>query len=319
MRSVVKMLRAGLEYLLAGDGALRPNACPGAPKLLASLSLSRRAFANPSADASIGQERYLTRVSFNAAAAILLCLTVAACGSSPTPQPYTQPPPVSAPTPAPTGTVVTADWTVPINAAEQCTGSPFTCAVPPGTTWGLLPQTNPTWFSVSNGALNYQTDPINGFALVNTTRLDHTKPMFLRETVVPAQLNCNGGVSYVGGVLYDGGHDDLDAHGSYWAIYISCFGGDQSVRLWVYTGGGTPYAGLVPGPINVQVGAPHNLGIDWYPGDHVDYWFDGVKVLTIDAAFVAAHGGSLDLESDPHPSMWFGAGSGRVLSFSAWN
>jgi hypothetical protein len=223
-----------------------------------------------------------------------------------------------------------ADWTAPVAIALKCGGpglqSPFACDLPPDAKWGVLPfdgvggtdcvepQPN-TCFQPADGWLGFTSPPATGMALISATRLDHTKPMSLEAEVRVDTIDCTN-IAYAGIVDYDGGHDDGDERGSYWAEYISCFPGDPEVKVWVYTGGGTPYAAALPVP--VSLGEIHTLRIDWYPGERVLYWLDGKIILTIDAAWVAAHGGALDLESDPRPAWWAGSVTGSIGRFTAW-
>lgn len=256
---------------------------------------------------------------------LLLLFAVAACGGGggPAAAPYVAPPVIvqaapdaptvpAAPIPpaaSPPQPVVTADWTVPLSAAAGCGGSPFACTLPPGTTWGLLQPGDVSQFTIQAGALGF-SDPTTGMALINAQTLDRTRVLYLREFVRVDQINCDQGVGYVGGVHYGGGADDGDPRGRYRALYISCFAGDTKVRLWLYS---PTYAGPI-WDYDFRDGQVHQLGIDWYPGDHVNYWLDGAVVFTEGKSF--GHD-PLDIPANPHPSMWFGSVVGAVLSFEA--
>jgi hypothetical protein len=252
---------------------------------------------------------------------IALSLFLAACSSGPSPFSIPMPPPIVAPAPVPRpgSLIMTADWTAPLGAAEQCTGSPFTCTLPPGARWGLLPasdgavdpQPNAYFPSIGNGWLGFKTPEGRGFALISPTTLDRTKPMSIRAQVRVDSADCNSGVAYAGPVVYGGGVDDGDPTGRYRAEYISCFAGDTKVRLWLYS---PTYAGPI-WDFNFADGQVHGLRIDWYPGDHVDYFLDDQIVFTEGQSF--GHD-PLDVPHDPHPALWFGASAGAVGQFDVY-
>lgn len=236
---------------------------------------------------------------------------LAACGGGPASSPTTTYTPPPAPIARPGAPVLTADWTPPLAATALCGGSPFACAGPADAKWGLLQPSDLAHFSPAPGALGYATAPFAGMALVSTTTLDRTKPMSLRLTVRADSLDCDSGVAYVGGVLYGGGVDDGDPTGRYRAEYISCFAGDKKARLWLYS---PTYAGPI-WDFDFRDGQEHELGLDWYPGDHVDNLLDGVVVFTEGKGF--GHD-PLDVPHDPHPALWFGSSTGAIGRFDVY-
>jgi hypothetical protein len=274
-----------------------------------------------------------------AAMAILPLLLLAGCGDSRAPQ--VNPPPVSAPPslPAPSSPpapparpgslAFSTDWSAPVGIALRCGGagllSPFGCDLPIGANWGVLPapgnggvdcvdpEPNICFQTSAPGWLAYHTDSFSGMALVGAQTLDRTQPISLRAVIKVDTLDCNAGVAYVGPVIYGGGVDDGDPTGNYRAEYISCFGGDEGPKLWLYE---SIWAGPMPGgPFAIEVGSTHELEIDWYPGDRVDYRLDRQIVFTETANFGHA---PLTLQHDPHPALWFGSSTGAIGQFDIY-
>lgn len=234
-----------------------------------------------------------------------LGLTAAGCsggGSLPLPSP---PPPGPVVHP---GTELALPPFSPLDASAICSGSPFGCSG--GSAWGLLQASDLAKFT-PGPILGFNTGPNAGMALVAVATLARSAPLSLEETVRLDSLACPSTVSYQGPVAYGGGVDDGDPSGRYRAEYISCFPGDQTVRVWLYS---PTYAAPLPGSPVVSLGL-HTLRLDWYPGDHVDYWLDGQLLFTENEAF--AHD-PLDAPHDLHPALWFGGASGAVISFRAW-
>jgi hypothetical protein len=172
------------------------------------------------------------------------------------------------------------------------------------------PEPNICFQTSAPGWLAYHTDSFSGMALVGAQTLDRTQPISLRAVIKVDTLDCNAGVAYVGPVIYGGGVDDGDPTGNYRAEYISCFGGDEGPKLWLYE---SIWAGPMPGgPFAIEVGSTHELEIDWYPGDRVDYRLDRQIVFTETANFGHA---PLTLQHDPHPALWFGSSTGAIGQF----
>lgn len=221
-----------------------------------------------------------------------------------------------------------ADWTPPLGIALRCGGpglaSPFKCDLPPGAKWGVSPQEGNGGIDCVKPLPNvcFHIDPLGlgfhaaengqpGMALVSALTLDRTKPMSVRMVVRVDSLNCDSGVAYVGPVLYGGGVDDGDPTGRYRALYISCFAGDLKVRLCLYS----PTYATPIWDFDFVDGQPHELGLDWYPGDHVDYWLDGAIVFTEGLSF--GHD-PLDVPTDPHPAIWMGGARGSIGRFDVY-
>lgn len=248
----------------------------------------------------------------------LALLALEACSSGGSP-PYNPPPPITPITPRPGVTVLDADWSN-LNIGLGCGGSPFGCAaLPPDKNWSALlpgasggrdcslPLPN-NCYQPANGLLGF-TSATDGMALISAVALDPTQPMSIEVELRIDTIDCTQ-VSYAGGVLYGGGADDLDPTGNYKAWYISCFGGDPVVKLWLYT---PVWAGAVYVPAFV-LGQTYTLGIDWYPGDHVDYRFNRAIVYTENAA--NTHG-SLAATNPPHPALWTGGVTGEAGALTA--
>jgi hypothetical protein len=257
-------------------------------------------------------------------ALLLTLFALASCAGGSPPAPVYGPPLPPAPivTPRPGSPVLVADWTSPLGAAMGCGTlghqSPFECVLPPSAKWGVIPgmddcvSPEPTrCFQPAGGWLGF-TAP-GGMALVSATTLDRARPMSLRGVVRIDRIDCSPGVAYAGIVDYGGGDDDGDPTGNYRALYISCFAGDTKVRLWLYEGGAPAWAGPI-WDFDFRDGQAHELGIDWFPGDRVDYLLDGAVVFTEGQSF--GHS-PLTLNHDPHPALWFGSAAGAIGRFDA--
>jgi hypothetical protein len=260
-------------------------------------------------------------VSFHAAAALLICLFLAAC-STPSPPPASIPPPHIDPRPG----VLTwsADWTPPIGAWLRCGGpglqSPFACHLPVDARWGVLPQPgnggfdcidpqpNPC-FDARDGVLDFHGDS-PGMALVSAGTLDPGQPISV-EAVVTVENDCGRGVSYMGPVIYGGGADDGDPLGTYIAAYISCAAPTDPVKLWIYR---PTYAGPV-NSIPVPPGA-HAVRIDYRPGRYMTILLDGYPQLVVTAGSLSND--AMTFPNPPHWALWFGAVDGTIARFDVY-
>ncbi len=254
----------------------------------------------------------------------IFLLLISACsndggGNNPIP-----PPPVI--TPRPGALVFTANWTPPLGVALVCGGpvynDPFTCSLPLGAIWGVLPQEGNggngcidpepnVCFQPSGGVLNYSaSDP--GMALVRSETLSRASPISV-EAVVTASNDCPPGtVSYVGPVIYDGEGALGNPTGNYRSEYLSCANGGL-VQVWLY---GPTYAGPI-GPAIYAEGVKHSLRIDWTPGTSFVYYVDGVPILTETPGSKSAD--SLVFNHDPRPALWFGRSKGTIERFDVYS
>ncbi len=253
-----------------------------------------------------------------------LMLLLAAC-ADPGPSPVPSPPTPSVPRPG--VLAFSATWAAPLGAALACggppgTASPFSCSLPPGTAWGVLPQpgnggndcVDPepnVCFQPAGGQLGYHA--VNpGMALISATTLPRNAPISI-EAVVTATNDCTTGqVSYVGPVIYDGEGATWDPPGNYRSLYLSCTGGGDQVRAWLY---GPTYAGPIA-QTTYAAGSTHVLRIDWAPGTSITYLVDGAVFLVETPGSKSAD--SLTFAQDPHPALWFGLSSGLIGRFDAY-
>lgn len=249
---------------------------------------------------------------------------LAGCAETPSKPPASAPPATAPYNPRPGNQAFAATWASPLGAALVCGGpglsNPFGCALPAGAAWGVLPQdgnggkacVDPepnVCFQPSGGILGFHA-VAPGMALISSQSFARDRTMSI-EAVVTVTLDCRD-VAYMGPVLYDGEGAADNPAGNYRAEYVSCPGGGDAPKVWVY---GPTYAGPI-NSIRIEPGSTHALRMDWVPGVSITYLVDGVPQLTETPGSLSAD--PLTFAQDPHPALWFGLAAGSVGRFDVY-
>jgi len=255
--------------------------------------------------------------------ALIFLLFLSACGGGTSPGPGPNPTPTN-----PSSLVFEADWNAPLGQSLVCGGPghvhPFSCSLPPGAVWGLLPDEQGgspcagplpnVCYQLGTGKLGYTSNVIPAFALINANSVPRLKPISV-EAEVTATNDCTAPVAFVGPVIYDGEGAGEGDTGKYYALYLNCWTltGDRNVYAWVYSG---IYAGATNGTIYAP-GSTHKLRIDYLPGISVTYKVDDIVVMVETPGSLTP--GLIMFDQDPHPALWFGNSVGSIGPFKVYS
>lgn len=241
-----------------------------------------------------------TAACFHAAAALVICLILAACSTpvhvpAPTPSPAEHP---ASTVNRPGALAWSADWST-VDVGLQCFGDPIVCTT--DKTFGTFP---PGCDNCWTPGLNYIA-PSPGFPLVSTAEFDGGMVSIRAVVSFTCDYPETGDGAYAGPALIWG-------ESLYRAIYYRCAGlpaGQIQPHIF------ETRTEVPLGSKTYPEGSSHELRIDWYR-DRAEYFVDNVLEFT---EYEGSIGPDTVVRDKPvHAALWLGNSHGTVGQFDVY-